>query len=92
MDAILIKANDIASDITPKNGTDFKLDELHQAVDGFIDIIRITDNWIMVINDEGKFLCEPNLAATLVALCYGAIAPDDYVAGDVILCRSEMVK
>lgn len=93
MEAILIKENSSSSYITPKNGTDFELDELQKAVGGYIDIIRLRVNdLIMVINDEGKFTCGKNKAATEIACRCNAIFADDYVAGDVIICKDEMVK
>lgn len=93
MKAILIKENSRSSYIMPKNGTDFELDELQKAVGGLIDIIRLNENdLIMVINDEGKFTCGKNKAATEIAHRCNAIYADDYIAGDVIICEDEMVK
>lgn len=90
--ALLIKESSESNYITPRNGNDFELDELQTAVGGLIDIIRITDGLIMVINDEGKFTCKENRAATTIARKCRAIFSDDFIAGDVIICKSEMVK
>ena len=77
---------------SPSNGTDFSLAELQEAVDGKIEIIRLTDVVIMVVNDEGKFTKHVNAVATILALLNGAIFRTDYVCGDVLLCPSDMVK
>lgn len=92
MKGILIKENGQTGHIEPKNGTDFTLEELQDAVGGMIDIIRLSQGKIFVINDEGKFMFGRNNVATIMAKVDRAIFPDDYIAGDVILCDSEMVK
>ena len=76
----------------PENGTDYCLKELQDIVGGYIEIIYLCDEMIMVINDEGKFTCEPNPKATVLARMCGAILPRDYIAGDVLVCRNELVK
>ena len=55
-------------------------------------MLELGDGMIMVINEEGKFTCEPNPHATLLARMCGAIYPNDYIAGDALVCRSELVK
>lgn len=92
MKGILIKENGLQANIEPKNGTDFTLEELQSAVGGLIDIIRLSQGKIFVINDEGKIMFGRNNVATIIAKVDRAIFPDDYIAGDVILCDSEMVK
>lgn len=77
---------------SPSNGKDFTLAELQKAVDGKIEVIRLTDVSIMVVNDEGKFAKHVNSVATILALLNGAIHGTDYVCGDVLLCPSDMVK
>lgn len=88
----IIKENGDVEVIRPQNGTDFSLEELQKYVDGLIDIIDLNNGNIMVVNDEGKFTKQMNPFATFIALTRHAIAPRDYVAGDVVLCPSEMVQ
>lgn len=90
--SLLSKQNGDVEVIRPQNGTDFSLEELQKYVDGLIDIIDLKDGNIMVVNDEGKFTKLMNPFATFIALTHHAIAPRDFVAGDVVLCPSEMVK
>lgn len=44
----------------------------------------------MIINEEGKFHFELNVEATRIALMNSAIFPDDYIAGDAIVCDGSM--
>ena len=88
----LIKETGDVEIIRPQNGEDYSLEELQKAVDGFIDIINLNNGKIMVLNDEGKFTKGLNAAATFLAHIHHSVAPRDYVAGDVVVCPSEMVK
>ena len=80
------------NDSFPKNRREYELEELQTIVGGFIEIIELCDGMIMVINEEGKFTCEPNAHATVLAKMCGAIYPHDYIAGNVLVCHSELVK
>lgn len=91
----LIKVSDpygTTQQVVPANGTDFQLEELQKYVGGYIDIIRLNDSTIMVLNDNGKFDCELNQFATDLAHNNHAIFDSDYISGDVVVCPSEMVK
>ena len=39
--------------VVPKNGTDFKLDELQKIVGGYIETINLPGGSLMVVNEEG---------------------------------------
>lgn len=91
-DAILIKTDGRMQGVRPANGGDFSLEELQGFVEGLIEIIDLTPNVIMVVNEEGKGLLEPNPAATVIAKARGAIFPHDYIAGNALMCPSDMVK
>jgi hypothetical protein len=56
-------------EVTPANGTNFRLAELQKIVDGMIEIVPCKDErYILVINDEGKLLDFPkNEQATQLA-------------------------
>lgn len=74
--------------VSPKNGTDFSLEELNEFVGGYIEIVSTTDGRIMVLNEEGKLNGLPvNLAATIL---YGN--PNDVIVGDVLVCPPEQIK
>lgn len=50
--ATLIKADGTRTEIQPKNGTDFKLEELQEYVDGYIEIVNLRNGEILVINED----------------------------------------
>ena len=85
--ATLIKSNGVQQEVSPKNGTDFSLEELQGFVGGYIEIIYLDDTKIMVVNEEGKLNGLPyNERAT--AMVYFL----DAIVGDVLVCESKEVK
>lgn len=90
--ARLIKTDGSEKEISPKNGTDFSLEELQKYVDGYIEIIPMDDGNILVVNEEGKYDCEENEKATEIANENGALFFGDYIAGDVVLCKDGEVQ
>ena len=88
-----LKANGDVVEVTPKNGRDFQLDELKRFVGGFIEIVRINDKQIMVVNEEGKLNGLPyNSLATEALILAHQGRVDDYIVGNVLLCDNDMVK
>ena len=76
--------------IVPKNGTDFSLEDLQIIVGGYIEIVPLGDERIMVVNEEGKIHRLPlNVRATCIVNGAGIA---DTIVGNVLICRSEMVK
>ena len=84
--ATIIKSDGQCIETQPKNKTDFKLEELQEIVGGYIEVLTLNDEEIMVINEEGKVDGLPlNLKATdIYAL--------DFIVGDVLVCKSNEVK
>ena len=66
--------------------------ECQNAVGGRIEIVDLRDGRIMIINEEGKFMCQLNINATLIALDRCALFPGDYICGDVIICGTDMLR
>lgn len=89
---ILIAASGVTVGVAPANGTDYTLEELQGYVEGPIEIVTLTANSIMVVNEEGKGALPKNVRATVMAKALGAIFPEDYIAGTALLCASDMVK
>ena len=76
--------------IEPKNGTDFSLEELQTIVDGYIEVVRLGENRIMVVNEEGKLQGLPfNKRATNLVVGYGI---NDVIVGTALVCNRDMVK
>lgn len=96
-EAMIIKTDGSDKTAIPaKRADDFKLPQLQKIVGGLIDVIRLQgemEGWIMVINDEGKINGNKmNLIATVIARGTESIFNNDWIAGDVLVCRDEMVK
>lgn len=92
MKGLLITPEASVTEFVPANCRDFTLEELQKSVDGCIEIIDLTDKTIMVVNEDGKGRLYPNMMATVIAKGCRAIFPHDYIAGNAVLCASDMVK
>ena len=95
MKARLLKFSGDVMEIEPKNGTDFKLDELHKHLNcSLVEVININQDDIMVVDDEGKLKANNviNVNATMLAQENQAITSWDYIAGDAIVCNRKMVR
>lgn len=80
-------------DIEPKNGTDFKLEELHDIVGGYIELVRLNNKEYMVVNEEGKLYNLPfNAMATSLYHKEIPQAKDDYIVGDVLVCYQDEIE
>ena len=91
--ATILKTNGTQQKVTPKNGTDFQLDEMQEIVGGYIEIVRVCTGELIICNDNGKLYgLTINDNATLIAHAYKAIATDDFIVGDVLICNKNQVK
>lgn len=79
------------TEIIPENGETFELGEVQNRVDGYIEVVRLNDVQIMIVNEEGKFSKEYNPSASAIAELHKAIQRDDYICGDVVICPSAML-
>ena len=95
MKAKLLKASGEVMEIEPKNGTDFKLDELYKHLQcRLVQIIHLNKGDIMVVDDEGKLASNNvvNVNATTLAHENQAITSWDYIAGNAIVCNRKMIR
>lgn len=90
--AYLITEKDEVREISPKNGKYFNLVEAQKLVDGYIEVVYLTDEQIMIINEDGKYGKGENRKATEIAHKHKAIMYFDFIAGDAILCPSSMLR
>ena len=91
--ATLLKTDGIGTEVEPKNGTDFQLEELQKFVGGYIEIIQLNDGRIMVVNEEGKLQSlEMNDEATEIATEHHALFDGDWICGDVLICNEREVQ
>ena len=78
-------------DYTPKNGTTFELEEMQEIVGGYIEIIRLNDGRIIIVNEEGLLQGLPvNIEATNILRRDHSTT--QYIVGNAIVCDAEMVE
>ena len=83
--AILIKCDGTATGIVPVNGRDFSLEELQGMVEGLIEIVPLTENVIMVVNEEGLIKGLPaNLTGCLL---YGTPTHGSPIVGNIVIMK-----
>ena len=95
MKAKLLKVSGEVMEIEPKNGTDFKLDELYKHLQcSLVEVINLNQDDIMIVDDEGKFTSNNvvNVNATKLAQENQAIIFWDYIVGNAIVCNRKMIR
>lgn len=76
--------------VEPSNGEDFSLEELQKFVGGYIEIVSLPNDKIMVANEEGKCYNLPlNVLATHMMQQIGR---NDTIVGNVLICDADKVK
>lgn len=89
--ALIYKANGEREVVSPDNGKDFKLEQLQKIVGGYIEVLEISDDEIMVVNEEGKLLdLAYNQDATYLYRKHRQ--SNEYIVGDVLVCKKNEVK
>lgn len=85
MQPMLIKADTTLEAIRPDNGTDFTLSELHKYIGGYIEIVRVDEKYVLVVDEEGRLKNKPiNKFASKIA--------NQVIVGDAVLCKSKYVR
>lgn len=83
--ATIYKTDGTEENIQPKNGKDFKLKELQPVVEGYVEIVRLRDGRIMVVNEEGMLMKLPyNRIASQIA--------GQPIVGNVLVCERWQIK
>ena len=78
-------------DYTPKNGTTFELEEMQEIVGGYIEIIRLNDGRIIIVNEEGLLQGLPvNIEATNILRRDHSTT--QYIVGTAIVCDADMIE
>tara|TARA_R100001244_G_scaffold86809_2_gene66205 strand:- start:5736 stop:6086 length:351 start_codon:yes stop_codon:yes gene_type:complete len=87
---VFIKSNGEEVQVNPSNGSNFDLEEMQTYVGGYIEIISM-GNQTLVLNEEGKLKGLPinNRATQIFKGHFGDL---DFIVGDVLVCPSEMLK
>ena len=80
-----------SEDYTPKNGTTFELEEMQKIVGGYIEIIRLNDGRLIIVNEEGLLQGLPvNIEATNILRRDHSTT--QYIVGNAIVCDADMVE
>lgn len=75
----------------PKNGSTFELEEMQDIVGGYIEIIRLNDGRVIVVNEEGLQQGLPvNIEATNILRRDHSTT--QYIVGNAIVCDADMVE
>jgi len=86
--ATWIKTDGTTTEVHPKDGRAFTLEELQAFVGGYIELVRIDGERNLWLNEEGKLDGLPlNVKAT--KLTHGIIAEWDFIVGDVLVATPE---
>lgn len=86
--ATLFKTNGETILVVPENQKKFTLEELQKYVGGYIEILTISDNNFMVINEEGKLEQLPlNDKATEIYIKHFGF--NDIIVGDVLIVSND---
>ena len=86
-----ITAAGVISEVQPKNGKFFELEELQKVVGGYIEIIDLGNDQLMVVNEEGKLEDVPyNFFATQMYQRSTRVL--DYIAGNALVCSSNQIR
>ena len=79
------------TEISPHNAKHFSLEEVQGKVEGYIEIVYLSEKQIMIVNENGKFDKEYNPVATTIADLHNALWVNDYICGDVVICPANML-
>ena len=82
--------------MSPRNGRNFKLAELYEMLDcQTVGVVRLSDELILIIDDEGKFRnpCYLNMLATYIWYQHQPAARgQDSIVGRALLCHDKQFK
>lgn len=83
-------SNGIIKEINPNNGKQFTLEELQTIVGGYIEIVNLPDDKLLVVDEEGKLKHKPyNVRAT--QLLAATLHNGDFVVGNALLCDGSQI-
>lgn len=89
--AKIIYTDKEAEDYTPKNGTTFELEEMQKIVDGNIEIVRLRDGRMIIVDEDGKSKDKAvNIPATNILRRDHFTT--DYIVGTAIVCDADMLE
>ena len=91
MTDIICKTNGAVIETSPKNGTNYTLEELKEIVGGYIEIVRLNKNEIMVVNEDGKLNNLPYNDNATVLYRANFRNTTDFIVGDALVCDMDRI-
>ena len=77
--------------IAPKAGKKYPLEQLQEIVGGYIQCIRLSPSTVLVCDDDGKYKgYEVNDLATMI-LRDAFKGSDDFIVGNVLVCKTNEI-
>ena len=74
----------------PNNGSTFELEELQEVVGGYIEIVRLNDGRMIIVDEDGKSKGKAvNIPATNILRRDHYTT--DYIVGTAIVCDADMI-
>jgi hypothetical protein len=95
METQIIKTTGEEIKVEPKNGTDFSLQELQKIVGGYVEIVDISENEYMIVNEEGHLVdLAYNKKATEIfkQSRYSKFYRQHEIVGNVLICKRNQIK
>lgn len=97
MSAYILYTSGIRQDVAPSprgnklHPKTFTTEELQNIVGGYFEIVRLSDDVFMIVDEEGKLKGKYiNMKATQIFRKYTGI--NDTIVGNVLICTSDMVE
>lgn len=92
MNAKLLLADGRSSEIMPKNGKHFSLEECYAIIDcQTIEVVALGDGMMLIVDEEGLLKANPKVNALATQLAREAGTAEGIV-GNAIWCPSRMLK
>ena len=70
----------------------FTRSELEDIVAGYVEVIPMTDEVVMIVNDNGEGRDLPLNRAATELLIKANPKTEDYILGNVVVCKASMIK
>jgi hypothetical protein len=90
--ARVIKEDGTETEVEPEDGKHFTLKELQKFVNGYIEVVYLKNKLVMVVNEEGMYLCGINKKATTIAVEHAASASIYNIYGNVLVCNQNQIQ
>ena len=85
-----IRVDGTSVEVEPQNGSYFTLEELQGFVEGYIELVYLPEQKIMVLNEEGKVnWLDENVEATMIAQKAGLA---DIIVGNVLIINQDQIR